>query len=145
MRLAKLARDDRGSVLLLIIGMTALSLAVIIGVLAASCLYLERKRLFTIADGAALAAAQGFDISLPPTASAPRPRLSNASITAATRIYLGRANAIAHNPAQLISAATPDERTAVVTLQSIWRPPVVSMFLPAGMAITVSASARAMD
>ncbi|MDO9591011.1 MAG: pilus assembly protein TadG-related protein, partial [Microcella sp.] len=53
-------RDDRGSILPLIAGFGALALAVVLLVSAATSLYLDRTRLFTLADGAALAAAESF-------------------------------------------------------------------------------------
>lgn len=135
-------REDRGSTLLLIIGTAALSLALVIGVMAASSLYLERKRLFTIADGAALNAAQSFDTLLAPTQANPHPRLSNSSVSRSVQLYLSRLTTSARHRAVLTSATSPDARTAVVTMQSTWHPPVVSIFMPSGLTISATASAR---
>ena len=55
-------RDDRGSTLPLIIGYAGLALVVVLLVTAATALYLERARLFTLADGAALVGAESFDL-----------------------------------------------------------------------------------
>ena len=55
-------RDEDGSTLPLIIFYAALSLALILLVVAATSLYLERKRLFTLADGASLVGAESFSL-----------------------------------------------------------------------------------
>ena len=132
--------DDRGSVLLLIVGMTALALALIVGVMDASSLYLERKRLFTIADGAALVAAQSFDAALPPIQG--RPRLSDASVARATADYLRHLTPAALHSVTIGSSNTPDEKTAVVEMNAVWHPPIVSVFMPQGIQLAVTARAR---
>lgn len=132
--------DDRGSVLLLIIGMTALALALIVGVMDATSLYLERKRLFTIADGAALVAAESFDPAL--GLNDGHPLLSDTSVRAATTDYLRHLSSQARHGAALDSTDTPDARTAVVTMRVLWHPPVISVFVPAGIPLTVTARAR---
>ncbi len=59
-------RDERGQVSVLIIGFSALLLMAMVVVIDATAAYLERQRLDTIADGAALraadAGAQGRDV-----------------------------------------------------------------------------------
>jgi hypothetical protein len=134
--------DDRGSVLLLIIGTTTLALALIVGVMDATSLYLERKRLFTIADGAALVAAESFDPRLGLVAG--RPQLSDSSVRAATTDYLGHLSSQARHGAFLETTDTPDARTAEVTMRVLWHPPVISVFVPAGISLTVTARARTM-
>ncbi|MCC6269748.1 MAG: hypothetical protein IT190_00550, partial [Microbacteriaceae bacterium] len=57
-----LKNDDRGSMLPLTIFYGFLSTVLILLVVAATSLYLERKRLFTLADGAALVAAEAFEL-----------------------------------------------------------------------------------
>ena len=54
--------EEEGSSLILIIFAGLIGLAVILGTVAATSLYIERKRLFTVADGAALAAAEAFNL-----------------------------------------------------------------------------------
>jgi hypothetical protein len=49
-RRSRVARDETGSTLLLTIGYCMLGLAIILVVASATTLYLERKRLFTVAD-----------------------------------------------------------------------------------------------
>lgn len=55
-------QSDEGSTIPLIAFFTALSLALILVVVAATSLYLERKRLYTLADGASLVGAEAFSL-----------------------------------------------------------------------------------
>ena len=43
---------------------------------------------------------------------------------------------------QLVSARTPDGVSSEVTLLKTWHPPVLSMFMPDGIVISVTATAR---
>lgn len=122
-------------------------MALILGVASATSLYVERKRLLTIADGAALVAAQSFDLTLPakPVATgALTPVLSPASVALGARNYMTTLGTSTAHPVTLVSATTPDARTAVVRVKSTWQPPVVSFFFPKGFAIEAEASARTM-
>ena len=76
--------SDRGSIMPLTVFFAFLSLALILVVVAATSLYVERKRLFTLADGAALVGAEAFTIdSVTVTSSGPRPTLQPADVSAA--------------------------------------------------------------
>lgn len=135
-------RDDEGSTLLLTIFYGFLSLVLVLLVVAASSLYLERKRLFTLADGAALVGAEAFDLSdVTVTPSGPRLQLENADVAAAVSDY------VASTPSGFESlsidrALTVDGRSATVTLSAFWRPPLVSLLVPQGIPIEVTAVAR---
>jgi uncharacterized membrane protein len=135
-------RDEEGSTLLLTIFYGFLSLVLILLVVAASSLYLERKRLFTLADGAALVGAEAFDLTdVTLTASGPRPVLESVDVAAAVRAY------VASTPSSFQSLAidraeTVDGRSATVTLSAYWRPPIVSLLVPEGIPIEVTAVAR---
>ncbi|MEN9752049.1 MAG: hypothetical protein RLZZ600_1096 [Actinomycetota bacterium] len=138
-------RDENGSILPLIIGGCALALALILGVSSATSLYLERKRLLTIADGAALVAAQSFDTSIPPrltTAGAMAPVLSPSSVVTGAQLYFANMPAQGSHSVLLVSATSPDARTATIRVRSQWQPPVISYFFPAGFALEATASAR---
>ena len=137
-------RDDRGSILPLIAGFGTLALAVVLLVSAATSLYLERTRLFTLADGAALAAAESFDLaSVRLTAEgALRPRLTKPEVTAAAADYLARAPGSRLEGLRLVEATTPDGLSARVTLAAVWAPPVVSIFVPQGIPLLVTATSR---
>ncbi|HEY0246949.1 MAG TPA: pilus assembly protein TadG-related protein [Gryllotalpicola sp.] len=136
-------RED-GSILPLIFGFFALALALIVVVTAATALYLERSRLYTLADGAALAGAGSFAFEatqLDPAGEA-EPHLDDAAVEAAASDYLRRATAGRSTPVALVSAGAPDGRSANVRLAEDWRPPIVSVFTPRGIRIEVGGDAR---
>jgi hypothetical protein len=135
-------RGEEGSILPLTIFYGFLALVLILLVVAASSLYLERKRLFTLADGAALAGAEAFTLDDVSVASGgPRPRLRSPAVAAAVRGYLAAApNDV--DSLQVERAVTTDGRSATVELSGYWRPPVLTVFVPAGVRIEVIAVAR---
>jgi hypothetical protein len=135
-------RDERGSTLPLIAFYGFLSLVLILLVVAATSLYLERKRLFTLADGAALAGAEAFDLDeVSLTGAGPRPVLQTTNVAHAVTDYLGSAP---HDFESLgvDRAETVDGRSATVALSAHWRPPVLSLLVPDGFRIDVTAVAR---
>ena len=84
-------KSDEGSTLLLTIFYGFLSLVLVLLVVSASSLYLERKRLFTLADGAALVGAEAFELSdVQITPEGPRLVLDSADVAAAVRSYVDR-------------------------------------------------------
>jgi hypothetical protein len=136
-------RADDGSILPLIAAFAALGLTVTLLTTAATSLYLERKRLFAIADGAALVGAESFaldDVRI--IAGQLRPRLTSAAVSRDVADYLRSAPSVSAHAVRLERAATDDGITAVVTLSSVWRPPVVSLFVPEGVRVEVTAEAR---
>lgn len=142
-RLRGAGADDAGSILPLIAGFVALSLVLVLLVTAATSLYLERKRLFTLADGAALAGAESFELDdIELAGESLRPRLTSAAVASDVAAYLREAPLGGLEEVSLDRAATDDGTTAVVTLSSYWRPPVVTLFVPEGVRIEVTAEAR---
>lgn len=138
-------RDDAGSTVILIIFSAVLALALILGVTAATSLYLERKRLFTLADGAALAAAESFDLTSVTTdgrGSLVRPVLTDTGVNLAAQAFIARISVGQHEGFQISRANTVDGRSATVELTSFWRPPVVSLFFPDGIRLGVESTAR---
>ena len=92
-------RDDEGSILPLTIFYGVLSLVLILLVVAATSLYIERKRLFTLADGAALVGAEAFPLdAVAPTASGYRPTLERRMSLPRSRHTLPRLRTTASNP-----------------------------------------------
>lgn len=136
-------RDDEGSTLPLVIFFGFLSLALILLVVAASSLYLERKRLFTVADGAALSAAEAFSLDdVVVTGAGPRPVLRSADVAEAVRRYLASAAPSSLESLAVERAVTTDGHSATVTLSAFWRPPVLTIIVPEGFRIEVSSVAR---
>jgi hypothetical protein len=141
-RIRSRAHDDDGSILPLILLGAFLGVTVIIVAIGATSLYLERKRLLSLADGAALAAAESFDLAaVGPGGGWRAPNLQPADVAAAVDAHL---DAVPNGLDGLAveSATTPDGRSARVTLSSDWSPPVVGVILPEGFRIEATATAR---
>jgi hypothetical protein len=139
----RLKRDD-GSILPLVFGFFAIALALVLVVSAATSLYLERSRLYTLADGAALAGADSFalDTAVLGADGAVRPQLDDARVKQAASDYLNVATQTRRTPVALVDAGSPDGRSARVRLAESWRPPLFSAFVPHGVHIEVEGNAR---
>lgn len=137
------ARADDGSTLPLLAGVVALALAISLVGSAAASLYLERKRLFTLADGAALAGAEAFDLSdVRVRGGRIEIRLEPRDVRRVVTAYLGSAATPGFGALRVDQATTVDGRSATVTLSSVWRPPLLTPFLPEGVRIDATATAR---
>jgi hypothetical protein len=136
-------RDEEGSTLLLTIFYGFLALVLVLLVSAATSLYLERKRLFTLADGAALVGAEAFDLqAVTMTPSGARPILESRDVAVAVTDYLAEVPVADFDELRVERADTVDGRSATVTLSARWSPPVLSLLVPEGLPIEVTALAR---
>ncbi|QYH36642.1 Tad domain-containing protein [Salinibacterium sp. M195] len=136
-------RDEQGSALLLTIFYGFLSLVLIFLVVAATSLYLERKRLFTLADGAALVGAESYDLDdVELTPRGYRPQLSAEKISSAVASYITASRGNDFNSLQIEESTTHDSASSTVSLSAYWKPPFVSLFVPEGIRIDVTATAR---
>ena len=136
-------RRDEGSVLPLTIFYSILSLALILVVVATTSLYLERKRLFSLADAAALVGAEAFSLgSVQGTASGYQPTVSSADVAVAVTTYLAGIPDPGFESLTVERAESDDGRSASVTLSALWRPPVLDILAPKGVRIKVTARAR---
>jgi uncharacterized membrane protein len=139
---AGLDRDEHGSTLLLTIFYCFLGLSLVLVVVSATSLYLDRKRLFTLADGAALAAAEAWSLD---TVQLDGDHLSleldSAEVSAAAGAYLGDAVHGLHDVA-LVRAASADGQSATVTIRAVWYAPIHTELLPVSVPIEVTATAR---
>jgi len=138
-----LRRDDSGSTLPLIFFYAVLSIVLVLAVVAATSLYLERKRLFTLADGAALVGAESFeleDVGLTP--EGPRAVLHPPDIRRSVLGYVAANGREEFTRLAVEQATTSDGRSATVTLSARWNPPVVSLLIPDGFRIDVTSTAR---
>ena len=137
------AQGDDGSILLLTIFYGFLALLVVLIVVAATSLYLERKQLFTLADGAALAAAESFTLdAVAIEAGELHAALTTPEIRTAATAYLAAAPHPGIDNLVLARADTADGQSATVTLRAWWRPPVLTLFVPDGLPVEVTAVAR---
>lgn len=136
------AANEEGSTLLLTIFYGFVSLALILVVVAATSLYLERKRLFTLADGAALAGAEAFQFGTVERGTTDADRaLDAADVHGAVADYL----ALPHEEFEgltMSQALSSDGHSATVSLTAWWRPPVLTLFVPDGIPVEVTAVAR---
>lgn len=135
--------DETGSILPFAIFYGVLCLVVVLLAVSATSLYLERERLFAVADGAALAGAESYDLdSVHLVGGSPRPMLEPAEVRAAVVDYLGSAVTDGLDGLHVERATTEDGRSASVRISAVWHPPVVSALVPAGYRIEVTSSAR---
>ena len=135
-------RRDDGSTLPLTIFFGMLSLVLVFLVVAATSLYLERKRLFTLADGAALVGAESFELDeVVRTPQGYRPTLTTAGVTAAAEEYVDD-NRRHFTDLTIERAESVDGRSATVSLSSYWQPPLVTLLVPQGLRIEVTVVAR---
>jgi hypothetical protein len=137
-------RTDDGSTILLTIGFAAVTLAVVLVGIAATSLYVEHKRLLGLADRLAATAAESFsidDVVMLPDGSF-RPVLDDAAVASSARATLAAEGPGVLTGVEILEAVTPDGRGAEVSLASEWRPPMLTLFVPAGVRIEATASAR---
>lgn len=141
-RRVRLGHDESGSVLLLTIFYAALCLVLILLVSAATSLFLERKRLFSLADGAALVGAEAYDLGdITNFLHGPRVTVTTEDVASAVTAYL----AAVPNDFEGLTverADTVDGQSATVGLSAYWRPPLLTLLVPEGLRIAVETSAR---
>ncbi|MFE5410486.1 pilus assembly protein TadG-related protein [Microbacterium sp. NPDC056569] len=128
--------DDTGSVLILTLGYAVLAIAVILVCTAATSLYLAQKQLDAVADAAALAAADGFDLDV--VGGEPVATLTDSGVRREAEAMM----AALGPDARLVSATTPDGVSARVTVAGQWHPPIVTVFVPDGVALEATATSR---
>jgi len=137
------AGPDDGSTLLLTIFYGFLALVLVLLVTAATSVYLERKRLYALADGAALVGAEAFPLeSVRASERGIRPVLEPARVEAAVAGFVAGPPGERFEGLRVVRATSDDGLSATVTLGADWRPPVVSLLVPEGLPIEVTAVAR---
>jgi len=133
---ARAPGDDEGSVLLLTIGYAVLAMVLVFVCVDATSLYLAQKRLDSLADAAALAGADGFTFTV--EAGEPVATLTSSGVRAQADAIVGEVG----RGATVVSAETPDGVSARVTVAGTWRPPILTMFVPEGVALEATATSR---
>ena len=142
-RMRRRSRDEDGSTLILAIFYGMLSLVLILMVTAATSLYLERKRLYSLADAAALVGAEAFELSsVSLDAGDPTLTLRSPQVHAAVTGFVAGNPVGSFDRLVLEDAASRDGKSATVTVSSAWRPPVLTLFVPDGIRLEVTAVAR---
>ncbi len=136
-------REDDGSILPLVAFAVAFALVLVFLASAATSLYLERKRLLTVADGAALVGAEAFGLGDVRAAGSRLVfALEDEAVRAAVEDYVAGVPADAFDRLRLESAASLDGSSATVSLSADWHPPIVTLFVPDGFRIDVTSTAR---
>lgn len=136
---------EDGQVMVLVIGYVLLALLVTTVVAAASSVYIEHKKLLSLADGASVAAADSFTLGqLDGASGSPTAVLSSGRVRGTAVDYLNRNGAFARVSGLTVTPATgsPDGATAVVVLSAAVHPPVVNFLVPDGVRIEATSTAR---
>lgn len=137
-------KRERGSILILLIGLCLILLLVATVVITVSSVYLERQRLQALADQTASAAAQRVEGITAETEQEAHLVLTPAGVLATSQEFLTETGALAEfenltlSPASGVSGGS----TAQVFLSSTARPPIASVVLPEGVTVTVTGRAR---
>lgn len=143
MKRAHSLSDEKGSTLPLIIFYGFLSMVLVLLVIAATSLYLERKRLFTLADGAAVVGAEAFDLEqVTREDDRVELHLETADVASAVSDYIDETPGVDFDSLRIENAESVDGRSATVSLSAAWKPPVLTVVLPEGIRIDVTAVAR---
>lgn len=138
-------RGEDGQLMVLIIGYALLALLVTTAVAGASSVYLEHKKLLSLADAASVAAADSFTLGqLETSAGSPTAVLSAGRVRSTAADYLNRTGAYGRFSGLAVAPATgsPDGSTAVVVLSAAVHPPVVNFLVPDGVRIEATSTAR---
>jgi uncharacterized membrane protein len=141
---------DDGQILLLVLGYCLICLVLVLVVVSASAVHLERKRLLSVADAAALDAADSFDAGVFYTEGTAPGRgvpVSDASVRASVDDYVESRGASGDFSAFGVASptGTPDGQTAEVTLVAVAIPPLVTSVIEdyaGGIPLRVTARAR---
>lgn len=135
------SRRDDGSILPLAIGFSAIAIALIVVGVIITDIYLVQKRLQAVADSAAASAADSFR---PAFTSEPAIVLTDGAVRERAAQYVGRTDASAAFEDFSIDSATgsPDGLSARVTLSARATPVLLSVFVPDGVRLEVTATVR---
>ncbi|MCG7431462.1 pilus assembly protein TadG-related protein [Kocuria indica] len=136
---------DSGQTTIVMIGFALVTLLLVITVMAITSVYVGERQLQSLADRAAGAAADTFTNVDRSGSGPPTPILTNGAVAASATSYLGTVGAF-HDVSGLSLAAptgSADGTTAQVTLSAVVHPPVVNVFIPAGVPISATGDARA--
>lgn len=131
-----LLRDEDGSILPLAIGFVVIAASLIGVTVDLTSLVIAQKQADAIADAAAAAGADGFVFEM--QGGVPIAKLDDAEVRAQAEAIV----AAAPYEAVLISAETPDGTSARVTVSIVWRPPLLSLFVPDGVVLESTATGR---
>lgn len=135
---------EEGAAVPLIVGLFAIAAAFVVIAAATTSLHLERLRLLSVADAAALAGAESFRVAdVAVQGDAVVPALSSAAVRSAVEEAVAESDEGQLDDLAVVTAGTPDGRSATVQLRATWHPPILSPLLPDGLPVTVTSTAAA--
>lgn len=140
-----MTRNEDGQMMVMIFGYVTLALLVTTVVIGISAVYLEHKRLLSLADGASLAAADSYTLGeVESQGGSPTAVLNPARVRNVAADFVARSPASHRFDALAVAGATgtPDGSTAVVVITAAVHPPVVNFLVPAGIPIEATSTAR---
>jgi uncharacterized membrane protein len=131
--------------MVMILGYVVLALLVAAVVIGISSVYLEHKRLLSLADGASLAAADSYTLGEVATqGGSPSAVLNPARVRNVAADFVSRTPASQRFNRLAVSGetGTTDGSTAVVVLTAVVHPPLVNFVMPGGITIEATSTAR---
>jgi hypothetical protein len=138
-------KSEDGQMMVMILGYVTLALLVTTVVIGISSVYLEHKRLLSLADGASLAAADSYTLGEVDTqGGTPSATLNPARVRNVAADFISRSPAAQRFDGLAVTGSTgsPDGATAVVVLTAAVHPPVVNFLVPDGIRIEATSTAR---
>ncbi|GAA4282841.1 hypothetical protein GCM10022261_03720 [Brevibacterium daeguense] len=123
----------------LAIGFTTIALMLILLAAVITDIYLAHRKLYALADSAALAAADSFE---PAYGGEPAILFTDAAVADEAQEYLGRAQPSPAFRTLRAMGRSPDGRSVEVTLHAQYRPPLLSPFAPEGIGMIATARVR---
>ncbi|WP_245934419.1 pilus assembly protein TadG-related protein [Arthrobacter psychrolactophilus] len=137
--------DEQGQIMVLLIGFVLIVLLIVTVIAAAGSVYLGHKKLLSMADSAALAAADTFELSGGSASTDPGTLLTTPGVVAAAQNSLASADIPAGLSGIVVDAGTgaADSHTAKVSLSAVVHPLFINFLVPQGINITVTSTARA--
>lgn len=139
------SEGEDGHLVVLTIGYVVIALLLATVVAAASTIYIEHKKLLSMADGASVAAADSYALGqVDSGADTPSAVLNSERVRSVTVSYLRQNGAHSRFDQLAVAPGTgsPDSTTAEVVLSAVAHPPVVSFLLPDGVPIEARSTAR---
>lgn len=135
--------STRGSLLPLVAGLLALTLATALGVVSVTSLTIARHRLVALAEATALHAADSFDPAVVTfSGSEADVALTDAGVRRSAREFLATHPVLPMKEVSLIDADTPDGRRARVVVGGVWTTPLWSEFVPISIPLRAESLSR---
>lgn len=137
--LRRAGRSDEGSITPLTIGFASIALALILLAALITDMWLAHRKLFALADSAALAAAESFD---PAPTEEPGILLTDDGVSTAAREYLHAVDVSPRYSDVRLVGSSPDGLSAHVDLRATYTPVLLSPFGASWIELEASATVR---